>query len=361
MVIFSIRLEDSFLQVNFIPANSRQVNFHKCLHPLGCPHDSYGFIVQQRRCFARGFNQIADESFFQCAGAALGGERQRASPLARRLAAQRGVDLSRLQGSGPGGRIVRIDVERAQAVAPAPAPLVPLAAAAGPGASAFTELPHSSMRRTIARRLAESKSTIPHFYLTVECRMERLLALRAEINAAASRKISVNDCIVRAVAVALREVPQANVGWTQAAMRQYAQADVAVAVSTGAGLITPIVRAAERKPLSQIGAEIADLAARARAGQLRPDEYQGGSFSVSNLGMFGVGAFSAIINPPQAAIISVGASKKVPVVNAAGEIVAGDRMWVGLSGDHRVVDGAVAATYLAALKKLLENPALMLI
>ena len=246
-----------------------------------------------------------------------GGDRLRTSPLARRLAAQRGLDLSRLQGSGPGGRIVKIDVERAQAVAPAPAPLAPLAAPAGPGASAFAELPHSSMRRTIARRLTESKSTIPHFYLTVECRMERLLALRAEINAAASRKISVNDCIVRAVAVALREVPQANVGWTEAAMRQYAQADVAVAVSTGTGLITPIVRAAERKPLSQISAEIADLAARARAGQLRPDEFQGGSFSVSNLGMFGVGAFSAIINPPQAAILAVGASQQKPVVETA--------------------------------------------
>lgn len=294
------------------------------------------------------------------------GERLRASPLARRLAAQRGVDLSRLQGSGPGGRIVKIDVERAQAAAPAPAPAsVPVAAApaaapAGSGASAFTEVPHSSMRRTIARRLAESKSTIPHFYLTVECRMERLLALRTEINASASRKISVNDFIVRAVAVALREVPQANVGWTDTAMRQYAQADVAVAVSTDTGLITPIVRAADRKTLSQISAEIADLAARARAGQLRPEEYQGGSFSVSNLGMHGVGAFSAIINPPQAAILAVGASQQKPVVEN-GELKVGTVMACTLSVDHRAIDGALAAQWLAAFQRAIEAPLSMLI
>ena len=294
------------------------------------------------------------------------GERLRASPLARRLAAQRGVDLSRLQGSGPGGRIVKIDVERAQAAAPAPAlasapvAAAPVAAPAGSGASAFTEVPHSSMRRTIARRLAESKSTIPHFYLTVECRMERLLALRAEINAAASRKISVNDFIVRAVAVALREVPQANVGWTDTAMRQYAQADVAVAVSTDTGLITPIVRAADRKTLSQISAEIADLAARARAGQLRPEEYQGGSFSVSNLGMHGVGAFSAIINPPQAAILAVGASQQKPVVEN-GELKVGTVMACTLSVDHRAIDGALAAQWLAAFQRAIEAPLSMLI
>ena len=294
------------------------------------------------------------------------GDRLRASPLARRLAAQRGVDLSRLQGSGPGGRIVKIDVERAQAAAPAPAPAsapvaaAPAAAPAGSGASAFTEVPHSSMRRTIARRLAESKSTIPHFYLTVECRMERLLALRGEINAAASRKISVNDFIVRAVAVALREVPQANVGWTDTAMRQYAQADVAVAVSTDTGLITPIVRAADHKTLSQISAEIADLAARARAGQLRPEEYQGGSFSVSNLGMHGVGAFSAIINPPQAAILAVGASQQKPVVEN-GELKVGTVMACTLSVDHRAIDGALAAQWLAAFQRAIEAPLSMLI
>lgn len=297
------------------------------------------------------------------AAAQDGGARLRASPLARRLAAQHGMDLARLQGSGPHGRIVKIDIERALSAPPAAAQEAPVAAAPAPapaGASAFTEVPHSHMRRTIARRLTESKSTIPHFYLTAECRMERLLALRAEINAAASRKISVNDFIVRAVAVALREVPQANVGWTETAMRQYPQADVAVAVSTDSGLITPIVRAADRKPLSQISAEIADLAARARAGQLRPDEYQGGSFSVSNLGMFGVCEFSAIINPPQAAILAVGASQQKPVVEN-GELRVGTAMSCTLSVDHRAIDGALAAQWLAAFQRAIEAPLSMLI
>ena len=297
------------------------------------------------------------------------GERLRASPLARRMAAQRGVDLAGLSGSGPHGRIVKIDVERAGIAQPAinpvanqiPTPMpAPAAAVDGAGASGFTELPHSGMRRTIARRLAESKSTIPHFYLSVDCRMERLLALRAEVNAAASRKISVNDFIVRAVAVALREVPQANVGWTDAAMRQYQQADIAVAVSTDTGLITPIVRAADRKPLSQISADIADLAARARAGQLRPDEYQGGSFSVSNLGMYGVDAFTAIINPPQAAILAVGAAQQKAVVED-GTLAVGTAMHCTLSVDHRAIDGALAAQWLAAFRHAVESPLSMLI
>lgn len=285
-----------------------------------------------------------------------------ASPLARRLAAQRGLDLAALRGSGPNGRIVKRDVEQAAAV-PAPAsapPVAPQAQANTPTTAAFTEIPHSNMRRTIARRLGESKSTIPHFYLTADCHMERLLALRAEINAAAPRKISVNDFIVRAVAVALREVPAANVGWTDAAMRQYHQADIAVAVSTDAGLITPIVRAADQKPLSRISEEIADLATRARASQLRPEEYQGGSFSVSNLGMFGVSEFSAIINPPQAAILAVGATQAVPVVED-GALRAGQVMRCTLSVDHRAIDGALAAQWLAAFKRLLENPLAMLI
>ncbi|MBS0599516.1 MAG: pyruvate dehydrogenase complex dihydrolipoamide acetyltransferase [Comamonadaceae bacterium] len=293
-------------------------------------------------------------------------ERLRASPLARRLAAQRGIELAGLQGSGPGGRIVKIDIERASAAQPAAAASAASApvSASGPAGAAqvgdFVELPHSNMRRTIARRLTESKSTVPHFYLSVDCRMERLLALRAEINAGASRKISVNDFIVRAVAVALREVPQANVGWTDTAMRQYAQADIAVAVSTDTGLITPIVRAADRKTLSQISAEIADLAARARAGQLRPDEYQGGSMSVSNLGMYGVGEFAAIINPPQAAILAVGASQQKPVVDN-GELKVGTVMRCTLSVDHRVIDGALAAQWLAAFQRAIEAPLSMLV
>ncbi|MCP3023676.1 pyruvate dehydrogenase complex dihydrolipoamide acetyltransferase [Cupriavidus basilensis] len=285
-----------------------------------------------------------------------------ASPLARRLAAQRGLDLAALRGSGPNGRIVKRDIEQAAAapaVASAPAVARPAAMQAR-ASEAFTEIPHSNMRRTIARRLSESKATIPHFYLTADCRMEQLLALRAQINANAPRKISVNDFIVRAVAVALREVPAANVGWTDTAMRQYRQADIAVAVSTDAGLITPIVRAADTKPLSVISAEIADLATRARASQLRPEEYQGGSFSVSNLGMFGVSEFSAIINPPQAAILAVGATQAVPVVED-GELKAGQVMRCTLSVDHRAIDGALAAQWLAAFKRLLENPLSMLI
>ncbi|MGO4812226.1 pyruvate dehydrogenase complex dihydrolipoamide acetyltransferase [Cupriavidus sp. 2MCAB6] len=285
-----------------------------------------------------------------------------ASPLARRLAAQRGLDLAALRGSGPNGRIVKRDIEQAAAIpaaAGAPSTVRP-AAPQAQVSEAFTEVPHSNMRRTIARRLSESKSTIPHFYLTADCRMERLLALRAEINANAPRKISVNDFIVRAVAVALREVPQANVGWTDAAMRHYHQADIAVAVSTDAGLITPIVRAADMKPLSLISTEIADLATRARASQLRPEEYQGGSFSVSNLGMFGVSGFSAIINPPQAAILAVGATQAVPVVED-GELKVGQVMRCTLSVDHRAIDGALAAKWLAAFQRLLENPLSMLI
>ncbi|AOY94661.1 pyruvate dehydrogenase complex dihydrolipoamide acetyltransferase [Cupriavidus sp. USMAA2-4] len=308
------------------------------------------------------------------AAAAAPSSRVFASPLARRLAARLGVDLAALRGSGPNGRVVKRDVEQAAQggrppVAPAAAPAasagaaVPAAstsAAALPADAAFTEVPHSNMRRTIARRLSESKATIPHFYLVADCRMEALLALRAQVNAGAARKISVNDFIVRAVAVALREVPEANVGWTDSAMRHYREADVAVAVSTGTGLITPIVRGADRKPLSVISAEIADLAARARAGQLRPEEYQGGSFSVSNLGMFGVSEFSAIINPPQAAILAVGATQAVPVVED-GELRPGQVMRCTLSADHRAIDGALAAQWLAAFKRLVENPLSMLI
>ncbi|QRQ87703.1 pyruvate dehydrogenase complex dihydrolipoamide acetyltransferase [Cupriavidus oxalaticus] len=294
-----------------------------------------------------------------------------ASPLARRLAAQRGLDLATLAGSGPNGRIVRRDVEAARAEAltatPAATPIAtPAPAAARPapvrnaGTDDFIEIPHSNMRRTIARRLAESKSTIPHFYLSVDCRMDRLLALRAEINAGAARKISVNDFVVRAVAVALREVPEANVAWTDTAMRQFRSADIAVAVSTDTGLITPIVRAADSKPLSVISAEIAELAARARAGQLRPDEYQGGSFSVSNLGMHGVAEFSAIINPPEAAILAVGVTQPMPVVRD-GQVEVAQVMRCTLSVDHRAIDGALAAKWLAAFRRLLENPLAMLV
>jgi pyruvate dehydrogenase E2 component (dihydrolipoamide acetyltransferase) len=295
-----------------------------------------------------------------------------ASPLARRLARDSGLELTSLKGSGPHGRIVKRDVAAAQqAAAPAPQAAAPvqqpaphaaaaLAASAANGASAFTEVPHSSMRRTIARRLTESKATIPHFYLAADIRMDALMALRAQVNAAAPRKISVNDLIVKAVAGALRDMPDMNVSWTDSALRRYAQADIAVAVATDSGLITPVLRAADSKPISGISAEIADLAARARSGKLALHEYQGGSFTISNLGMFGVRDFTAIINPPQAAILAVGATSARPVV-VDGALVAASVMTVTLSVDHRAIDGALAAQWLALLQRNLENPLSILI
>jgi len=278
-----------------------------------------------------------------------------ASPLARRLAAAKGLDLTRLEGSGPNGRIVKRDVEAATVVAAAPTP-----APTPVSTSDFDEIPHSSMRKTIARRLVESKATVPHFYLELECRMESLLALREQINQSAPRKISINDFIVKAVAVTLKQVPAMNVTWTDSALRRYHHADVCVAVSTDSGLITPVVRNADSKALSQISADVAQLAGRARDGRLRPEEYQGGSFTISNLGMFGVEQFSAIINPPQAAILAVGATQQKPVVEN-GELKVGAVLRCTLSVDHRAVDGALAAQWLAVFKGLLENPLGMLI
>jgi pyruvate dehydrogenase E2 component (dihydrolipoamide acetyltransferase) len=296
--------------------------------------------------------------------------RRFASPLARRLARDAGLDLAGVTGSGPHGRIVKRDVVMAQSLPAQAAQPAPVACAAAPApasrpapagaASAYTEVPHSQMRRTIARRLTESKATVPHFYLSADCRMDQLMALRSQINAAAPRKISVNDLIVKAVAAALREMPDMNVSWTDSALRRYAQADIAVAVSTDGGLITPVLRAADAKSLSAISAEIVDLAARARSGSLAPDEYQGGSFTISNLGMFGVREFSAIINPPQAAILAVGATSARPMV-VDGALVAASVMTVTLSVDHRAIDGALAAQWLALLQRNLENPLSMLI
>jgi pyruvate dehydrogenase E2 component (dihydrolipoamide acetyltransferase) len=293
------------------------------------------------------------------------GERIFASPLARRIAQERGTSLAEIAGSGPHGRIVRRDVEAAvlQQV-PTGRQQAPQAAVAAPPASAvpadFVEIPHTSMRRTIARRLSESKASIPHFYLSADCRMDKLLGLRAEINASATRKISVNDFIVKAVAAAFRAVPDMNAGWTDTALRKYTRADICVAVSTDGGLITPVVRDVGAKTLSGISAEIADLAARARSGELSPDEYQGGTFTVSNLGMFGVREFSAIINPPQAAILAVGATLQQPVV-VDGQLVVAQVMKVSLSVDHRAIDGALAAQWLAAFQRYIENPLCALI
>lgn len=289
-----------------------------------------------------------------CAPSMDKGERVFASPLARRLAREQGIDLASLHGSGPHGRIVKRDVQAAKPLATG-AMKTPAAVDAR-----YDEVPHTSMRRTIARRLSESKASIPHFYLRADCRMGRLNELRAQINAGAPRKISVNDLLIKAVASALREVPEMNVSWSDSALLRYRHVDIAVAVSTDAGLITPVLRDADSKTLSGISSEIADLAERARNGRLAPDEYQGGSFTLSNLGMFGVQEFSAIINPPQAAILAVGATLPQPVVEE-GALRVEPVMSVTLSVDHRAIDGALAARWLAAFKRCIESPLAILV
>ena len=296
------------------------------------------------------------------------GDRVKASPLARKLAADSGLDLSRMQGSGPGGRIVRADVEAAtQAAKKIPAARPSAAPKAQPVAPALEDkrIPLSGMRKTIASRLLESKTTIPHFYLQSEINAEPLVKLRKEINDAAEAagigKITVNDFILKATAVAAKRVPLANAAFEGESIIQYANVQLACAVAVEEGLVTPVIRTAQNKSLSQISDEIKDLAARARSKKLKPEEYQGGTITVSNLGGYGVEQFFAIINPPQVVIVSVGAIVTKAVVNEAGQVVSGQRFVIGISCDHRVVDGAVGAQFLGELKKLLECPALMLI
>jgi pyruvate dehydrogenase E2 component (dihydrolipoamide acetyltransferase) len=298
------------------------------------------------------------------------GERVFASPLARRMAQQAGLDLSRVNGSGPHGRIVKADIDAALARgvpaapgAPAakPTPGAPAPAAPIVGLPAFTEVPHSMMRKVIARRLTESKRDAPHFYLTIDCNIDRLLQLRQEINAKREKdKISVNDFVIKASGLALRQVPTANASWTDNAARLYQAADVSVAVATPGGLITPIIRNADTKTLSAISREMKDLAGRARENKLKPEEYQGGTFSVSNLGMYGIREFAAVINPPQGAILAVGAGEQRPIVKDNALAIA-TMMSCTLSVDHRVVDGVIGAEFLAAFKKLIEDPLTMLI
>ena len=308
-----------------------------------------------------------------------------ASPLARRVAKDANIDLNALKGSGPHGRIVLADVEASKAsggtakAAPASAPTSSPAPAAKPaGASdeqikkmfepgSFEEVPHDGMRKTIARRLSEAKSTIPHFYLSADIELDALLALREQINSAAPKKdgapaykVSVNDFVIKALAVALMRVPEANVSWTDGSMLKHKHADVGVAVSIPGGLITPIIRAAETKTLSAISAEMKDLAGRAKTRKLRPAEYEGGTTAVSNLGMFGVKDFAAIVNPPHATILAVGAGEKRAVVKD-GAVVAATVMTCTLSTDHRAVDGALGAELMSALKGLIENPMGMLV
>jgi pyruvate dehydrogenase E2 component (dihydrolipoamide acetyltransferase) len=291
------------------------------------------------------------------------GERMFASPLVRRLARERNLDLATIVGSGPGGRIVRRDLEGVQkavaisapptaAAAPAPAPAAPTLG--------YTDVSHTGMRRAIARRLTESKSSVPHFYVVADCRVDGLLELRKKVNETAVRKISVNDFVIKAVAKALVEVPEANVIWTDDASRRFDTVDLAVAVSTEGGLLTPVLRGVERLGLAAISEQVSELADRARSGRLKQHELEGGSFAISNLGMFGVDEFSAILNPPQSGILAVAAAKQRPVVENDGVIV-GTVMTVTLSADHRVVDGALAATWLAAFVRLIENPLAMLL
>ena len=317
------------------------------------------------------------------AKAAGGGGRLFASPLARRIAKDAGVDLAKVKGTGPHGRIVMADVEAAKtggtatAAAPAAAAAAPAKAAAPAGpsdeavkkmfpAGSFEEVPHDGMRKTIARRLLESKQTVPHFYLTIDCELDALLKLRETINASApvkdgkpSFKVSVNDFVIKAMALALNRVPEANVSWTDNAMLKHKHSDVGVAVSIPGGLITPIIRAAETKTLSVISNEMKDMAARAKARKLKPEEYQGGTTAVSNLGMFGVKDFAAIINPPQAMILAVGAGEERAVVRK-GQVVVRNMMNCTLAVDHRVVDGAMGAQFLQTLRSYVEQPAAML-
>jgi pyruvate dehydrogenase E2 component (dihydrolipoamide acetyltransferase) len=288
------------------------------------------------------------------------------SPLVRKLAREHGLDLASVRGSGPNGRVVRRDIQAqldaaaAREPAAAAGPAGSTTAAAAPGAAAASApsaelVPHSRMRKTIARRLIEAKTQVPHFYLSADCRVDRLLELRRELNAAGTVKISVNDLVVKAAAGAFVDVPEANRTWTDDGMLQHRAVDIAIAVSLDDGLVTPVVRGVEGLSVSALGRQIADLAERARSGGLRQHEIEGGSFAVSNLGMYGTQEFTAIINPPQAGILAVGAARQAPVV-VDGALEVGTLMTVTLSADHRALDGALAARWLAAFVARIEHP-----
>jgi pyruvate dehydrogenase E2 component (dihydrolipoamide acetyltransferase) len=313
-----------------------------------------------------------------------------ASPLARRIAEQKGVDLRLVAGTGPGGRIVKQDVERANpplperaevaaqrtegaiAAAPAPKPAEPPPAATGPDARVYfakdlyTEIPHDSMRKSIAKRLTASKRDIPHYYLTVDCELDELLKQRGVLNAKSPKdgpaafKLSVNDFIVKACAMALIRVPEVNSSWTETALLRHKHADVGVAVALDFGLITPIVTKAEGKGLAEISREVKDLADRAKAKKLKPSEFEGGTFAISNLGMMGVRDFTAVINPPHAAILAVGAGEQRVIVKN-GAVAQATVMTVRLSCDHRVFDGATGARWLQAFKGFIEDPMTMML
>jgi len=296
-------------------------------------------------------------------------ERILASPLAKRIAANAGIDLSSVSGSGPHGRIIKEDLSRFMSRqdsqlsgATHASTLSSQTVDTSDSRQAFTEVKNSNIRKIIANRLLEAKQTIPHFYLTIDCVIDDLLALRKKINSreGAEYKLSVNDFIIKACAVAMRKVPMVNASWTDDAVRMYEAIDLSVAVATDTGLITPIIRMADRKGLGAISLEMKELVARARENKLAPEEYQGGGFSISNLGMNGIKEFSAIINPPQSAILAVGAGQKQAIVKD-GALAVGTVMSCTLSCDHRVVDGAVGAKFLQALKPLIEEPISLLL
>jgi pyruvate dehydrogenase E2 component (dihydrolipoamide acetyltransferase) len=300
--------------------------------------------------------------------AAPGAERIFASPLARRMARQAGLDLAALSGKGPRGRIVKADIERALAEAkspavPVPAPVSEPASVSVPDAPVLPEgvtaEPHSTMRKTIAARLSAAKRDIPHFYLQAECDLGALLKIREDLNARAGEagefRLSVNDLIVKAAALALKRVPRVNASWSEEAILLHSAIDISVAVATEGGLITPVVRNADAKGLASLSGEIRELAERARAGKLKPQEYTGGGFTITNLGMYGISSFAAIINPPQSCILAVGAAEERAVVRG-GRIAPATMMTVTLSVDHRAVDGALGAEFLAAFKAIIEDP-----
>lgn len=291
--------------------------------------------------------------------------RVKASPLAKKIAAASGVDLSRVRGSGPGGRVVAKDLESPPKEATHPAATVP--AAIGPLTlpDGARRIPLSGMRKIIAERLLASKTQIPHFYLNIEVDAGELLRLRAQFNEALEKagagRLTINDFILKAVVAAAVKVPRVNASFAGDAILEYTDVHLSVAVAIDDGLVTPVIRQAQKKSLREISEAVKDLATRARTKKLKPEEYQGGTLTVSNLGSYGIESFSAVINPPQAIILAIGAIVKKPVVNAQDEIVPAHRMAIGLSADHRVVDGAIGAEYLAELRRLIENPALMLI
>jgi len=294
------------------------------------------------------------------------GRRLFATPLVRKLAQQRGIRLESVRGTGPGGRIVRRDLDRLPepaavadpAAAPRPGPDTP-PAPQGPG-SHYTDIPLTGMRRAIARRLTQSATTVPQFYVTADCRVDRLIELRRSVNETADRKVSLNDFVLKAVACALVEVPEANAIWNGDSIRRFDGVDIAVAVAVDGGLLTPVLRAVGTTALSALSAQVADVAERARDGRIQQHELEGGSFSVSNLGMYGVTEFSAILNPPQAGILAVGAATLRPAV-VDGELATATVMTVKLSADHRVIDGATAAQWMSAFVRRIENPLTILI